>query len=248
MKTPGKTFAWILSAMVPILAGCSFPDNSAQLTLGPATHSAMTVEAILTKAYAPSGTPTASPFPLPATPGTIQPPTQETPTSQSGTCTDRATFVADATISDNTILEPGQAFLKVWTLKNSGTCIWDSSYALSFISGDRMGAATEISLAQIVSPDEIADLGVDMIAPASPGVFQGFWRLKNSTGLYFGIGPSGDQSFWVKIVVPSTATPTATSTPSPSASVTTSPSPTLVQSTNTSTPTETPTATGSPMP
>ncbi|NIS81303.1 MAG: hypothetical protein GTO14_14120 [Anaerolineales bacterium] len=248
MKTTGLTTAWILSVITLFLVGCNLPVNPTESTPGPATLAALTVEAILTQAYAPSGTPPALPSVFPSTPDSTPSQTQETPPPQQTTCTNRATFVADATIPDDTVLEPGERFLKIWSLQNSGTCVWDSSYTVSFFSGDRMGAASEISLTQTVSPNEVAELGVDMVAPSTAGVFQGFWRLKSDTGSYFGIGPSGDQSFWVKIVVPATATPTATATPSLSPTPTPSPSSTIVQSTATATATDTPTATASPSP
>jgi hypothetical protein len=47
----------------------------------------------------------------------------------------------------------------------------------------------------------MTDLAVDMIAPNEEGTYQGFWRLANPEGELFGIGPNGDESFWVKIVV-----------------------------------------------
>ena len=40
---------------------------------------------------------------------------------------------------DNTILQPGIYFWKTWTLLNTGTCTWNSSYNLIFWNGDLMG-------------------------------------------------------------------------------------------------------------
>lgn len=241
MKTLRWRQAWVLGAIILMAAGCNFPGELRDTSPGPATISALTVEAILTKAYVPSETTGPTPTALPIIPGVTETESPRTSSSpQPVECTDRATFVADATIPDNTVLSPGETFLKVWKLQNSGTCTWDSSYRLSFFSGDRMGAVTEITLATIVTSGEVVDLGVDMVAPTVAGEFQGFWRLKNSQGAYFGIGPSGDQSFWVKIAVPGTPTATFTATATSEPSDTATPSPTQPAASPTST--ETPTS------
>src|SRR6185503_6426831 len=39
---------------------------------------------------------------------------------------------------DGAILKPGEYFWKTWTLLNTGTCAWDSSYKLIYWSGDLM--------------------------------------------------------------------------------------------------------------
>jgi hypothetical protein len=73
-----------------------------------------------------------------------------------------------------------------------------------------------------------------MVAPATPGTYQGNWKLMNPAGGLFGIGPNGDLPFWVRIIVPqnpsgtATATPTVTSTQGATATYnpTVSPTPT----------------------
>ena len=69
-------------------------------------------------------------------------------------CFNRAEFVKHLTISDNTALEPAQIFMKSWQIKNTGTCIWTTDYALVFFSGDEMGAPPSISLPDSVQPGE----------------------------------------------------------------------------------------------
>jgi len=81
-----------------------------------------------------------------------------------------------------------------------------------------MDASPEVALGTVVPPGAMIDLAIDMAAPMVPGVYQGFWRLRTPAGLQFGIGPAGDQSFWVKITVVAseTVSPTVTLTPIPS--------------------------------
>jgi len=129
-------------------------------------------------------------------------------------------FIADATIPDRTAFYPRVRFLKVWTLQNTGTCTWDSSYTISFLDGDLLGSYAEVPLNQTVLPGQVTNMGIYFTAPDSDGTYQGFWRLRNAQGNIFGIGPNGDQPFWVLIVVSTTPTPTASSTPTPTSTAT----------------------------
>lgn len=161
-------------------------------------------------------------------------------------CVDLATFVADVTFPDGSMLAPSEVFLKIWALQNTGTCTWTQSYAIVFFGGERMEASSVIALATIVPPGDKVNLAVDMIAPILPGTYQGFWRLRNSEGVLFGIGPDGDQSFWVKIVVPAQPTITTTRTSTPTLTPSSTPTQTLTLTptgTTTPTPTQTPTPT-----
>src|SRR5512140_3111895 len=98
----------------------------------------------------PTSTP-APPTPLPTLPPASPLPTFaiSSPTagvfnpgnSGTGSC-DSSAFVADVTIPDNSVIDPGKAFTKTWTLLNNGTCTWNSSYKLAFKSGDQMNGTT----------------------------------------------------------------------------------------------------------
>lgn len=41
-------------------------------------------------------------------------------------------------------------------------------------------------MARSLEPQEMADVSVQMQSPASPGMYQGQWRMCTATGLYFG--------------------------------------------------------------
>jgi hypothetical protein len=169
--------------------------------------------------------PTTNPRPVAST--TIPP--SHTPVSRE-VCDRAAPGVPlDVTIPDGTRMDPGEAFTKIWRLQNTGTCTWTSEYTLSFFSGSPMSAPQVLNLLENVEPGSTIDLAVDMVAPTAGGLYQGNWKLQNSSSDWFGIGPLGDSVFWVQIqlIAPPTPTETATSTPSP-------------------TPTETPTVTPTP--
>ena len=125
----------------------------------------------------------------------------------------------DITIPDDTLISPGQSFIKTWKLVNIGSCTWTTLYSASFFYGDRMGAPEIVSLQEIALPGQSVEISIEMVAPQAAGTYQGNWKLSNSSGVLFGIGPSGDSPFWVRIIVPenpsNTATMTQAVTPSP---------------------------------
>jgi hypothetical protein len=117
---------------------------------------------------------------------------------------DWAQFVADVTIPDGTSFAPGAAFTKTWRLKNIGTCAWNTSYALVYASGEKMGATTVVNLPSSVAPGATIDLTVNMIAPTTPGHYRGNWQLRNASNVLFGIGTKANSPFWVDINVSQT--------------------------------------------
>ena len=158
------------------------------------TIAAQTASALLTQAASLTPTPpvAASSTPLPPGP--------------SG---DQASYVADVTIPDGTVIAPGAAFVKTWKLQNTGTTTWTTSYSLAFISGEQMGSITSVSLVQSVPPGQQIDISVDLVAPTSTGTYQSYWKMKNASGQFF------NDSVYVLIAVGSggATQPVKTSTP-----------------------------------
>lgn len=122
----------------------------------------------------------------------------------------------DITIPDDSVILPGVSFIKTWKLVNNGTCTWTTAYSTSFFYGDRMGAPESEPFTSNVLPAQSIEISIEMVAPNSPGTYQGNWKLMNPSGELFGIGPNGDLPFWVRISVPLSQTSTATITPGPS--------------------------------
>jgi hypothetical protein len=152
--------------------------------------------------------PTAIPV-SPTTPATSTTAPTLTPSQTTVPC-DRAEFVSDVTYPDGTDLAPGAAFTKTWRLRNTGSCTWTSSYSLVFDHGDSMGAAASTQLTTgTVAPGQTVDVSVSLTAPAVAGTYRGYFRLRNTSGVVFGIGPQAQTAFWVEIeVVPATTTVT----------------------------------------
>ena len=172
---------------------------------------------------------------------TLTPPGNGTPTatitSAPVSSCDRATFVTDITVPDGTVFAPNTPFTKIWRLMNTGTCTWNTSYTLVYSSGDQMDGPAETALNAVVAPNTSTDISLNLTSPAGPGIYRGYWMLKNGSGQLFGIGPTGTQPFWVGI---QEVGPTLTPTPTPNGGGQT-PSPTLPASPGpTLTPTPTP--------
>jgi hypothetical protein len=122
----------------------------------------------------------------------------------------------DITIPDDSPMAVGESFIKTWKLVNTGTCTWTTSYSARFFYGDRMGAPESVPFEASVLPAQSVEISIEMIAPTSPGTYQGNWKLSNTSGELFGIGPNGDLPFWVRIIVPENPANTATAIPSAS--------------------------------
>jgi hypothetical protein len=216
-RTHPAIFITLLAGCFVTLSSCNLLSRPSQGASGPPTPNAGTVQVLLTQvesAMPPSG-PASTP-----TPGSVLTETVSVLPTGTSDCIDQAAFVEDVTIRDNTQLLPGEPFVKIWRLQNAGTCTWTQAYSLTFLGGDLLDASPSVFLPGSVPPGSSIDLSVDMVAPQQPGNYQGFWKLHNPTGKYFGIGPSGDLSFWVKITVPAQETPgseaTASTTVAPS--------------------------------
>jgi len=193
----------------------------------------------------PIGSPAATDFPqLAFTPPDTASPglATQTPTSNPVSSCNGSAYVSDVTIPDNTVIAPGASFVKTWVLNNTGTCTWDTSYKLVFVSGDQMGGAST-NLTASVAPLQQGQVSVSLTGPATAGTYKGYWRLADDQGNSFG------GSVTVVIVISSTLTSTptgtlATSTPTP---VATSTSTSVVTNTPVApTATRTPTATYTP--
>ncbi len=231
-----KIFSSIASILIfSGLAGCNMPNRTGTITpTFNVTQAYQTVEARLTQvaAQSPTVTRTQRPTENPADSSTPQSnPATTTPIAP--TSTSKPTEVCDqaapgnpidVTIPDDTKLQAGQSFTKVWRLRNIGSCTWTRAYRVELFSGEAMGAPTSVSLPKEVPPGKSVDISVDMVAPRTAGRYQGNWKLRNPQNQWFGIGPNGSSAFWVRIIVlptptltPTPATPTATATATPAA-------------------------------
>jgi hypothetical protein len=117
-----------------------------------------------------------------------------------------AGFIADVTVPDGSLFQPGAGFVKTWRLKNTGNCTWTRLYSLAFVSGDPLGATSSMTM-PVVAPGHQVDLSLNMNAPTTPGHYRGYWKLADAHGVTFGLGLYGSNPFWVDINVSSSVPP-----------------------------------------
>lgn len=182
------------------------------------TEAARTVEALTTQIVATdqaAQTQTAIAFvpsPVPPTPEPTLAPTLSLPTeppiptaalqpslTPSGSC-DQAAFV-DETIPDGSQFPPGAVFTKTWTLRNAGSCTWNTDYDIVFSSGNAMNAPQALPLSKdSVPPGSSVTISIPFTTPLVGGSYRADFKLRNAEGVLFSFkDPS--QSFWVEIQV-----------------------------------------------
>jgi hypothetical protein len=199
----------LLSLLTIITSACNMPGGggATPTILPPATETQVPMVTITQSV----GEPTTAVTQAPATPtvslptATSTPPPTATPTTTPTTnpaaCTDQIKFVEDVTIPDNTELLPATDFVKTWRLQNTGTCTWNSQYALIFVSGDQMSGTSPSPLAGSTPPGGTVDISVSLKSPGSVGTYQGNWELRNPSGAIFGTGKTASEPFYVLIKV-----------------------------------------------
>ncbi|HVN53781.1 MAG TPA: NBR1-Ig-like domain-containing protein [Anaerolineaceae bacterium] len=122
---------------------------------------------------------------------TAPPPSLPTPTPP---CVDNLAFQSDLSIPDGTQVDPGADLVKKWSVRNSGTCNWDSRYRIRLIAGPELGAAKDQALFPARSGSEAA-IQMEFKAPSDPGSYRSAWQAHSPSGEPFG------DPFFIEIVV-----------------------------------------------
>ncbi|MFN2119184.1 MAG: NBR1-Ig-like domain-containing protein [Anaerolineales bacterium] len=182
----------VLGAIAGLLSACEVSIA----TPTPPNPTPPFVTATLPVTRTPAGSPTS--------PATVTP-TSSLSITAAPNCTDVAVLMQDVTIPDGTNIDRGARFTKTWQFQNTGTCPW-INYRIAFASGDRMDAP-DTSPVPDTAPKKNVDVSVDLVAPASDGIYTGFFELQNADGRALAIGT--EKTFWVKITVGNASLPTA---------------------------------------
>lgn len=211
MKNRRPIFLVAMITVALVQAACNLPradqpDPAATLN-ALYTQSAQTLGAMATQSAL---TPTPSGFssPTPSIPTSTFVPGFNTPTSipfyktsVPVTRCDWADFVTDVTYPDGSVIGRNAPFTKVWRIKNVGTCSWTTSYAIVFVDGDAMSAPVAVALTGTVNPGQTVDIPINLISPNKDGRYRGFFKLRNASGVLFGVGSLASTAFWVDVKV-----------------------------------------------
>jgi hypothetical protein len=201
-----RKFLILMAVLASILACGPFaagtPQPAATLdalyTSAAQTLEAMSTQAVVTLTAQPAVTGTlaiSTPSPTAFFTFTNVPPLQPV------TRCDAAAFVSDVTYPDGSILGRGVSFTKIWRIKNIGTCTWTTSYAIVYVNGEKFGAQNIVSMPASIGPGQTVDLPINLVAPNKDGHYRGNWKLRNASGILFGVGESGDSNFYVDVNV-----------------------------------------------
>ena len=106
--------------------------------------------------------------------------------TQAGPVCMNSAFVADINYADGTVVEDDIMIKKVWSIQNTGTCIWDDGFALKPITGDAKGTWVIDEKREFVDPGEIVEIGIEMRTPTKGGEWGGCWRMHGDSGQPFG--------------------------------------------------------------
>ena len=120
----------------------------------------------------PTLIPTSSLTPLPGGPIPYFP----TPTGHSPG--DQATLISYSP-ADWSVYNAGRTFYATWTLKNTGSNTWPTTYYLRFSRGDDMGEADIYYLGSPVEPGHSVALTVPIQAPSKAGKYLGYYQFVN---------------------------------------------------------------------
>ena len=109
-------------------------------------------------------------------------------------CTNGLWFLADLTIPDGTIVQPGELLDKRWEVQNNGTCNWNGDYRVRLIAGPGMGVPVQQALIPALSGTEVV-IRMNLIAPEEPGNYRSAWQAYDPQENAFG------DPFFIDLVV-----------------------------------------------
>lgn len=179
------------------LSACNFPSSQDAGSVQTAAAETVSAQLTLNAQLTPSSTPTPTDTPTPEPTNTPAATNTPAPTATAKSTCDAIIFVSDVTVPDGTEFTAGATFTKTWRLRNAGTCTWTVDYDVVFDTGAAMGGPAAQALTGSVAPGQEVDISVELTAPAEPGTYRGNWKLRNASGVVFGLpGP-----FYVEISV-----------------------------------------------
>lgn len=135
---------------------------------------------------------------VPAATATATVPVVAQVTNSSGTpeaLCDSLAYVADVNIPDNTVMSPGQDFIKTWRVRNNGICEWGAGYVLAYAGYSDQMSGQFVALTDVVQSGEEVEVSVQFKAPSQAGTYLSAWQMRNPAGVTF------EQIIFVKIVV-----------------------------------------------
>lgn len=196
----------ILAVLISACGASSTPEPTPDVA-AVRTSAASTVESKYTLTAA-AFTPT--PMPLPSdTPEPTEPEATATETEEPATVITNAEgtpielcdslgydlLTVDVNVPDNTIMSPGQDFVKTWKVKNTGACPWGAGYVLAYAGYSDDMDGQFVAMNEVIQPQQEVEVSVQFKAPAEAGEYLSAWTMRNPQGVEF------PEIVFVKIIV-----------------------------------------------
>lgn len=104
-------------------------------------------------------------------------------------------FVKDITYPNDTVVQPGAHFVKVWRVRNDGAHAWPEGVRLIAAGGDEMSSPdVQVSLPTL-HPNQESDVAVELVAPDLLGRYTAYFRAQTKEEQKFG------HRLWATVVV-----------------------------------------------
>ena len=94
-------------------------------------------------------------------------------------------LTVDVNVPDNTVMSPGQDFIKTWKVTNTGSCPWGAGYVLAYAGYTNQMSGQFIALTEVVQPGQEVELSVQFEAPDAAGEYLSAWTMRNPAGVVF---------------------------------------------------------------
>lgn len=104
-------------------------------------------------------------------------------------------LTVDVNVPDNTIMSPGQDFIKTWRVKNTGACPWGAGYVLAYAGYADPMSGQFIAMNEVIQPGQEVEVSVQFKAPDVAGEYLSAWSMQNPQGVAF------PERVFIKIIV-----------------------------------------------
>jgi hypothetical protein len=117
--------------------------------------------------------------------------------TNSGPLCKKATFEGES-VPDHTTMKPGEAFTKIWKIRNTGICTWDEGFSFAAYADNAPTLGTGLAPyvfrfeKDFIEPNEAVSIAIEMVAPNKacapnpPGDCIAHWSMYDDEGTGFG--------------------------------------------------------------
>jgi hypothetical protein len=204
MKNKYPTLLLVCGLLLSACGGTATPEQATPDVAAVRTSAASTVEAKYTltaAAFTPTPLPPATETPAPEATVTETEVSAAVITNEDGTPVELCDSLGynllnvDVNVPDNTVMSPGQDFIKTWLVKNTGACPWGAGYVLTYAGYSDDMSGQFIALDEVIQPGQEVEVSVQFKAPAEAGEYLSAWTMQNPQGVAF------PEIVFVKIIV-----------------------------------------------